>query len=72
MCLPHAYIDTTKVHDSAALPSEARPDLVHRAQGCLSNGESYPSCAMKPNIETETCRRQKDVLKATVVEASLG
>lgn len=72
MCLPCAYIDTNKVHDNVILPSEARPDLVHGAQGCLLNGESYLSFAIKPNIDTETCRRQKDVLKARVVKASLG
>lgn len=72
MCLPCAYIDTTEVHDNVVLPSGARPDLVHGAQGCLLNGESYPSFAIKPNIETEIGRKQKDVLRARVVKASLG
>lgn len=58
--------------DNVVPPSEARTDLVGGAQGCLLNGESYLTFAIKPNIETETCRRQKDLLKARVAKVSLG
>lgn len=36
------------------------------------NGEIYLSFAIKPNTETATCRRQKDLLKARVAKVSLG
>lgn len=71
MCLPHAYVGTIKVHDNVVIPGEARPFLVHGAQGWLLNEKSYPSFPRKPNPETERCRMQKDVLKARVVKPSL-
>lgn len=69
LCI-HRY--TTKIHDNIVHPGEPSPDLVHGAQGWLLNEGSYLSFAIKTNIETETCRRQKDVLKARLVKASLG
>lgn len=66
------YMDIIKVHDNTVLPSEARPCLVHCARGCLLNEEGYQSLAIRHNIETGTCRRQRDILKAREVKASLG
>lgn len=65
------HMDTTHVHNDTVLPSEARPFLIHHAQCSLVNVKSYQSLAIKYNMETGTCRRQKDVLKATAVKASL-
>lgn len=73
MCLLCAYVcGYNQVHDDTVLPSEVRSYLVRGAPGCGVNEESYQSLAVKHNIESGTCRRQRDVLKVIEVKTSLG